>query len=133
MLADVAIVVQLPHHVWLFTTPWTAAGQASDAIAQNWPPGVNWTVIFQNSRGIWDHLIAKNKVDVTGKMSSKSGNLGRVLRPRGICWDGGDTKKEMDRPQKRVLIDLFNQKTSVAYEQEADSSIEDNDSLSLRF
>ena len=66
-------------------------------------------------------------------MSSKSGNMGRVLLPRGICWDGGDTKNETDRPQKRVLIDLFNQKTSVAYEQEADSSIEDNDSLSLKF
>ena len=37
-------------------------------------------ISFQNSRGIWDHLIAKSKVDVSDKMSSKSGNLGRVLQ-----------------------------------------------------
>ena len=79
MLGDV--VVQLPSHVWLFTTPWNCSTPGFRCYCPK--PGSlvsTGQISFQNSRGIWDRLIAKSKVDVADKMSSKSGNLGRVLR-----------------------------------------------------
>ena len=33
---DVVVVVQLPSHIWLFATPWTAAHQASPSLTISW-------------------------------------------------------------------------------------------------
>ena len=69
MLGDVVVVVvQLPSHVWLFTTPWNCSTPGFWCYCPKLGSLVSTGQIsFQNSRGIWDHLIVKSKVDVTDK------------------------------------------------------------------
>ena len=67
------------------------------ATAKNWAPWYQLDrSVSKTAEAMWEHLTVKNKMDVTDKTSSKSGDQGRVLWPRRICQDGGITRSDVD-------------------------------------